>query len=115
MQYDQQDLSALFYRLAEELPRHACVTESDRLFRKAAQVIINRRDQTLESHIQENLLNWLDQWENWAYQTYNQVNKNKTEKEFPLGTTEKDLANLLRFSAFWNDKRMQQMKWGETE
>ena len=48
MQYDQQDLSALFYRLAEELPRHACVTESDRLFRKAAQVIINRRDQTLE-------------------------------------------------------------------
>ena len=115
MQYDQQDLSALFYRLAEELPRHACVTESDRLFRKAAQVIINRRDQTLESHIQENLLNWLDQWENWAYQTYNQVNKNKTEKEVPLGTTEKDLANLLRFSAFWNDKRMQQMKWGETE
>jgi CRISPR-associated protein Cmr2 len=115
MQYDQQDLSALFYRLAEELPRHACVTESDRLFRKAAQVIINRRDQTLESHIQENLLNWLDQWENWAYQTYNQVNKNKTEKEVPLGTTEKDLANLLRFSAFWNNKRMQQMKWGETE
>ncbi|NCR54315.1 MAG: type III-B CRISPR-associated protein Cas10/Cmr2 [Microcystis aeruginosa L211-07] len=115
MQYDQQDLSALFYRLAEELPRHACVTESDRLLRKAAQVIINRRDQTLESHIQENLLNWLDRWENWAYQTYNQVNKNKTEKEVPLGTTEKDLANLLRFSAFWNDKRMQQMKWGETE
>ena len=115
MQYDQHDLSALFYRLAEELPRHACVTESDRLLRKAAQVIINRRDQTLESHIQENLLNWLDQWENWAYQTYNQVNKNKTEKEVPLGTTEKDLANLLRFSAFWNDKRMQQMKWGETE
>lgn len=115
MQYDQQDLSALFYRLAEELPRHACVTESDRLLRKAAQVIINRRDQTLESHIQENLLNWLDQWENWAYRTYNQVNKNKTEKEVPLGTTEKDLANLLRFSAFWNDKRMQQMKWGETE
>lgn len=115
MQYDQQDLSALFYRLAEELPRHACVTESDRLLRKAAQVIINRRDQTLESHIQENLLDWLDQWENWAYRTYNQVNKNKTEKEVPLGTTEKDLANLLRFSAFWNDKRMQQMKWGETE
>ncbi|MBE9074836.1 type III-B CRISPR-associated protein Cas10/Cmr2, partial [Microcystis sp. LEGE 08355] len=115
MQYDQQDLSALFYRLAEELPRHACVTESDRLLRKAAQVIINRRDQTLESHIQENLLNWLDQWKNWAYRTYNQVNKNKTEKEVPLGTTEKDLANLLRFSAFWNDKRMQQMKWGETE
>jgi CRISPR-associated protein Cmr2 len=115
MQYDQQDLSALFYRLAEELPRHACVTESDRLLRKAAQVIINRRDQTLESHIQENLLNWLDEWENWAYRTYNQVNKNKTEKEVPLGTTEKDLANLLRFSAFWNDKRMQQMKWGETE
>lgn len=115
MRYDQQDLSALFYRLAEELPRHACVTESDRLLRKAAQVIINRRDQTLESHIQENLLDWLDQWENWAYRTYNQVNKNKTEKEVPLGTTEKDLANLLRFSAFWNDKRMQQMKWGETE
>ena len=67
-------------RLAEELPRHVCVTESDRLLRKAAQVIINRRDQTLESHIQENLLNWLDQWENWAYRTYNQVNKNKTEK-----------------------------------
>ncbi|CCI19487.1 hypothetical protein MICAF_5090006 [Microcystis aeruginosa PCC 9807] len=61
------------------------------------------------------MLNWLDRWENWAYQTYNQVNKNKTEKEVPLGTTEKDLANLLRFSAFWNDKRMQQMKWGETE
>ncbi|MFM7559054.1 hypothetical protein, partial [Cylindrospermopsis raciborskii] len=91
------------------------ITESNHLFRKAAQVIINRPNQTLDSRIQENLLNWLDQWENWAYQTYNQVNQNKTEKQPPLGTTEKDLANLLRFSAFWNEKMMEQVKWGETQ
>lgn len=53
--------------------------------------------------------------ENWAYQTYNQVNQNKTEKQPPLGTTEKDLANLLRFSAFWNEKMMEPVKWGETQ
>ncbi|QNP29596.1 type III-B CRISPR-associated protein Cas10/Cmr2 [Cylindrospermopsis curvispora GIHE-G1] len=115
MQDYEEDLSTLFYRLAEELPLHACITESNHLFRKAAQVIINRPDQTLDSRIQENLLNWLDQWENWAYQTYNQVNQNKTEKQPPLGTTEKDLANLLRFSAFWNEKMMEQVKWGETQ
>jgi CRISPR-associated protein Cmr2 len=105
MQHYQQDLSSLFYRLAEELPRHTCITESDRLIRKAAEVIISRREQELNSQVREDLLNWLDRWEDWAYQTQSKMG------EQALGTTEKDLANLLRFSAFWKDKMMQQEKW----
>jgi CRISPR-associated protein Cmr2 len=104
MQHYRQDLSPLLYRLAEELPRHACITESDRLIRKATQVIIDRRDQKLDSQIQKDLLAWLDLWEDWAYQTQSKMG------EKALGTQEKDLANLLRFSA-WNDKMMQQMQW----
>ncbi len=41
---EQIDLSPLLHRLAEELPRHACITPEDKLIVKAAQVIIDKRD-----------------------------------------------------------------------
>jgi CRISPR-associated protein Cmr2 len=106
VQHYQQDLSPLLYRLSEEMTRHACLTKSDRLLRKAAEVIINRREQTLDSEVRECLLNWLDKWEDWAFQTQAQVGATA------LGTQMQDLANLLRFSAFWIDKMMIQAQWG---
>ena len=96
----------MLYRLAEELPRHACVTESDRLFNQAAQVVLRRREQSLSPSIQQALLDWLDKWEDWA------IDAQKASKN-ALGTQEQDLAMLLRFSAFWIDKMVQQSAWAD--
>jgi CRISPR-associated protein Cmr2 len=96
----QEDLSPLLYRLAEELPRRAVVTENDQLFSKAAKVIMASRDKELPVFPQ--LQKWLDQWEDWA-----KVNPNA------LGTQPEDLGKLLRFTAFWVDKRVERHKWKE--
>jgi hypothetical protein len=70
---DSENLDALLHRLAEELPRRASFTENDRLFYLAAQVIISRRDRKLSDTIKNNLLAWLDEWENWAKETRKEV------------------------------------------
>ncbi|NEO98726.1 MAG: type III-B CRISPR-associated protein Cas10/Cmr2 [Symploca sp. SIO2E9] len=106
-QYQKNDLSPLLYRLAEELPKHACVTESDRLLSKATAVILNRREQNLSEQFQNALLEWLNQWEYWAFHA------RQAAEENALGTQEKDLAMLLKFSAFWVDKMVQRQKWVE--
>ncbi|HBB34731.1 MAG TPA: type III-B CRISPR-associated protein Cas10/Cmr2 [Cyanobacteria bacterium UBA8803] len=106
-EYQQTDLSPLLYRLAEELPRRACLTEYDRLFSKAAEVILNRREQTLSQDSQNALYHWLNEWEHWAF--YAQEAAGKTT----LGTQPQDLAMLLRFSAFWVDKMIQRSQWVE--
>ncbi|GAB1542238.1 hypothetical protein NUACC21_49120 [Scytonema sp. NUACC21] len=103
--YEQQDISPLLYRLAEELPRHACVTPNYHLFKKAAKVVLNSRDQKLKNL--QPLLDWLEAWESWAWNTKQLAGDNAK------GTQEQDLANLLRFSAFWVDKRIQRHKWKE--
>ena len=105
--YQKTDLSPVLYRLAEELPLHACITESDRLFSQAAQIILQRREQRLSPEIETALLTWLDQWEEWAR------NAQKQAVEASLGTQTADLAMLLRFSAFWVDKMMQQAAWAK--
>ncbi|NET88962.1 MAG: type III-B CRISPR-associated protein Cas10/Cmr2 [Kamptonema sp. SIO1D9] len=103
--YSQVDFSPLLYRLAEELPRHAAITESDCLLSRATEVILSRREQTLSDTTKEALLDWVNCWEAWAYQTQHKLGKDA------LGTQEKDLAYLLRFSAFWVDKMMQFHEW----
>ncbi|MBC6477808.1 MAG: type III-B CRISPR-associated protein Cas10/Cmr2 [Hormoscilla sp. GM7CHS1pb] len=96
------DLSPLLYRLAEELPRHGDVTENLFLFRQAAMVILDRSEtgQNLDPATREALLIWLEEWDRWAWG--NREN---------LGCNAEDLGKLLRFSAFWTDKMVQQHKW----
>ncbi len=103
--YQDIDLSPLLYRLAEDLPKHACVTECDRLLSQAAEVILNRREETLSDQVKNALLNWINQWEQWAFHA------RKAAGESALGTQEKDLAMLLKFSAFWVDKMVQRQEW----
>jgi CRISPR-associated protein Cmr2 len=111
-QYQQLDLSPALYRLAEELPRRACVTENDQLFSKAAQVILKRRDESknLGVEIYDPILNWLNAWEDWVKSL-----KLSQNAEEPLGTQPEDVGRLLRFSAFWVDKMVQQQQWGKEE
>jgi CRISPR-associated protein Cmr2 len=117
-----EELSPLLYRLAEELPQRACVTESSQLFEKAARVIINRRDEskTLDEDVEEFLIKWLNDWEGWVKSLKPELVTwekwlNSEEAQKSLGTQPQDLGKLLRFSAFWVDKMVQQAKWGTGE
>lgn len=101
------NLSPLLYRLAEELPRRACVTKGDHLFSKAAEVIMNRRDETKQLDNFEAIRHWLNDWEDWAYQ----AQQHTDSQDSPLGTEPDDLGRLLRFTAFWVDKRVQRWNW----
>lgn len=97
-------LSPLLYRLSEELPRRATVGAG--LLAKAAQVMVNRRedaDALLE--ISTALVDWIGQWEDWAIA----AKSHTTQSD--LGTKSSDLGKLLRFSAFWIDKRVERLAW----
>lgn len=98
------DLGPVLHRLAEELPQRCVVSEHNRLFQLAATTILARRDRSEElKPIQDPLVKWIDDWEAW-------VLKHK-DKSDALGTTPTDLGNLLRFSAFWVDKKKQRNDW----
>lgn len=101
LQPASEELSPLLYRLAEELPRRATVTPNAQLFAKAAAVIINRRDESKKLSNFAQIEAWLNAWEDWA----------KTVPADALGTQPEDLGKLLRFSAFWVDKMVQQSQW----
>ncbi len=100
-----QALSGLLYRLAEELPKRCPVTANHHLFREAAQVILNRREESLAAEQQATLLDWLDQWEDWAYRT------NPEQNPTVIGTTPDDLGKFLRFSAFWVTRLEERNQW----
>ena len=104
---DYEDkLSPLLYRLSEELPKRAEV--SDCLFSGAAQVMVNRRENAKDlSAVSKSLVDWIEQWENWA------IAAKANPKQSNLGTEPTDLGNLLRFSAFWIDKRVERLRWAE--
>ncbi|HIK13508.1 MAG TPA: type III-B CRISPR-associated protein Cas10/Cmr2 [Oscillatoriaceae cyanobacterium M33_DOE_052] len=104
-----EGLSPVFYRLAEELPKHAFVTPCNRLFSKAAKVILMRRDNPLPENQQLAIMAWLDEWEDWA------KNAGQKSDEKPIGTSEQDLSRLLRFTAFWLDKMALLNDWIEEE
>ncbi|MBW4631947.1 MAG: type III-B CRISPR-associated protein Cas10/Cmr2 [Iphinoe sp. HA4291-MV1] len=97
------DLSPLLYRLAEELPQRACVTPTSRLFSQAAKVIMTRRDSNKQLDVFPQVAAWLDAWEDW-------VNKYQDDSD-ALGTQPEDLGKLLRFTAFWLDKRVERYNW----
>ncbi|MBL1208377.1 Cas10/Cmr2 second palm domain-containing protein [Geminocystis sp. GBBB08] len=120
--YADIDLSPLLYRLAEELPLHSCVTPDSRLIRKATEVIINKREEKIPDEVKQSFFNWLDEWEKWAYDPVKYSSKSKecnnsttsktnNSKKDHLGTDINDLANILRFSAFWLDKMQQHQQW----
>jgi len=100
--FDQNspDLSPVLHRLAEELPRHAEITATHFLCSLVAKVILSNRDQQLAPEIQEALLEWLKEWETWAWAA-----------QGTPGTTPEDLGALLRFSAFWVARRRQELSW----
>lgn len=107
-------LSPVLYRLAEQLPLHSCLTETYHLISKAARVIINSRDDVLPQPTQDDLVSWLNAWEEWAYVVDAQWQKElnyKPNQPQPIGCSLQDLAKLLRFTAFWLDKMAQQNAW----
>ncbi|MGB3694504.1 MAG: type III-B CRISPR-associated protein Cas10/Cmr2 [Spirulinaceae cyanobacterium] len=104
------ELTPLLYRLAEELPQHAVITKNLELVKKAAQVIINKREESKQVEGIEQLPNWLNEWEKWAYQAAEQ-HRLAGDKGKALGTQLTDLKNLLRFTAFWLDKMAEREKW----
>ncbi|NET45363.1 type III-B CRISPR-associated protein Cas10/Cmr2 [Okeania sp. SIO2B3] len=98
--------SPLLYRLAEELPQRCLVTENLRLFREAASVIINRREDSkkLDAGSEKKLLAWLDNWEEWAFSA-------SEHDESALGTKPEDLGRLLKFTGYWIDRMCEREKW----
>ncbi|GAB4290305.1 MAG: hypothetical protein Fur0025_25060 [Oscillatoriaceae cyanobacterium] len=104
-----ENLSPVFYRLAEELPKHAFVTPCNRLFSKAAKVILMRRDNPLPDAQQLAIMKWLDEWEDWA------KNAGQQADEKQIGTSVQDLSHLLRFTAFWLDKMALLNHWIKEE
>lgn len=186
---DYQDkLAPLLYRLAEELPRRASITENDYLFSKAARVIMDNRDSDKQLVNEfKRIEQWLMSWEDWmkevtekstrdaikqwcidTIEESNQVDKNRAEEILevvkkdeqveeelnriknsykveqnqirieelekvkkpnfywikqaeiigiepvkPAGTKPEDLGKILRFTAFWIDKRVERWNWSQ--
>lgn len=102
--FQDHDLSPVFNRLAEELPKHAAVTERDHLCCQAAKAILLRREDQLSEDVQTAILTWLSKWESWAWAA-------RQADEQAIGTTLDDLAALLRFTAFWVSRRRQELSW----
>ena len=131
-------LAPVFYRLAEELPRRALLTNgSTSLFAEAAEVIMNRREnhEALTQNL-EAIKRWLTGWEDWAVKilrtqfggslahegkepwedTYLSILRgDPTAQTLPLGTHPDDLGQLLRFTAFWIDRRVERWNWIQQE
>jgi CRISPR-associated protein Cmr2 len=104
-----EDLAPVLYRLSEELPKRALIDETLRLIPKAAEVILNRREAKDKLVAEfDHLQDWLTAWEDWA------IDKQK-KYETPMGTELEDLGNLLRFTAFWVDKRVERHNWCQQE
>ncbi|NEQ98033.1 MAG: type III-B CRISPR-associated protein Cas10/Cmr2 [Cyanothece sp. SIO2G6] len=106
----QADLSPVLNRLAEELPNHVMVTENDQLCRVATVAIVNRRDEKLDEETKTALLDWVEEWERWAWNAQQTANKQDTSA---LGASINDLANLLKFTAFWVTRRRLELSWTE--
>jgi CRISPR-associated protein Cmr2 len=105
----QDNLAPLLYRLSEELPQRACLTPEHQLFSKGAKVIMTSREASKKPEIEgidifKDIEKWIEEWETWAL-------KAQLENEEAKGIEPEDLGNLLRFTAFWVDKRVERLKW----
>ncbi|MEM7553514.1 MAG: type III-B CRISPR-associated protein Cas10/Cmr2 [Cyanobacteria bacterium P01_A01_bin.84] len=127
----QEKLTPLLYRLAEELPRRASITEHHYLFSKAARVIMDNRDENKQfDKVFEKIEQWLISWEDWVKEVIekwakdnleNSVNlsfeqkiqKIQNSKYKPVGIEPEDLGKILRFTAFWIDKRVERFNWSQ--
>ena len=105
--YSNFDLSPVFNRLAEDLPKHAAVTEHHQLCKQAAEAILLRREDQLPEEVTDLILNWLSLWEQWAWAAKQTANPSEKAK----GTEMTDLAALLKFTAFWISRRRQELEW----
>jgi CRISPR-associated protein Cmr2 len=124
----QTDFSPSLHRLCEELPRHTEITADLNLIAKAAKVILERRDRSEETHFSDasaKLVDWLNNWEKWAWEKQPLSSKRGSNKPSeseledlleppPLGTELKDLVAILRFSAFWLDRSAQRKAWAKS-
>jgi len=77
----------------EELPRRTAITKGHQLFSKAAQVIMNRRDESKKLEVFPKIGNWFNKW-------VLSCKKNTAT----LMTKPENLGNVLCFSTFWTDK-----------
>jgi len=78
------------------------LTQGNELLSQAVKVIMGRRDESKKTNNFVEIQSWLNKWGEWAFE--------KSQNQTSLGTNIEDLANLLRFSAFWNDKIVQRQK-----
>lgn len=105
-----EELSPLLYRLAEELPKRASLTDYY-LFAEAAKVIAKNRDESRQTpnfdQFCTDLDRWLRDWEDWARAAVDHA----PPGIHPTGTRPEDLGYLLRFSAFWVSKNAQRRAW----
>ena len=105
-----EELSPLLYRLAEELPKRASLTDYY-LFAEAAKVIAKNRDEGRQTpnfdQFCSDLDRWLRDWEDWARAAV----ADASHGIHPTGTRPEDLGYLLRFSAFWVSKNAQRRAW----
>ena len=123
-----ENLAPLLYRLAEELPRRASITKDYKLFSKVAKVIMDSRDSNKKLEEFNKIENWLDEWESWVKKVITKWAEDNLEnwkelsfedwfkelqesKSKPVGIELEDLAKILRFTAFWVDKRVERQKW----
>lgn len=108
------DLSPVLNRLAEDLPKHAVVTETHQMCCQAAKAILLRREDRQIENAENAILSWISQWEAWAWaarQTAKTQRDALGRPEKALGTSLDDLAALLRFTAFWVSRRRQELNW----
>ncbi|PSN20670.1 type III-B CRISPR-associated protein Cas10/Cmr2 [filamentous cyanobacterium CCP5] len=105
-----EELSPLLYRLSEELPKRASLTDYY-LFAEAAKVIAKNRDESRQTQnfdqFCSTLDQWLRDWEDWARAAVDDA----PPGIHPTGTRPEDLGYLLRFSAFWVSKNAQRQAW----
>ena len=81
LEQPDEKLSPALYRLAEELPKRAEVTENLGLCAKAAKVILNRRDaQAVLQPTFDRLEAWIGEWEQWAWEERKKERKRLEEK-----------------------------------
>ncbi|MGI2906705.1 type III-B CRISPR-associated protein Cas10/Cmr2 [Tolypothrix sp. VBCCA 56010] len=119
IQSPSEELSPLLFRLAEELPLRASVTENHQLFSKVADTIMSRRDESKKLENFAEISNFLNAWEEWVKElkpedlSWEKWNEKLEKKEY-LGTHPDDLGNILRFSAFWASKMVQRQNWRST-
>ena len=105
MRQATHEFCPVLLRLAEILPKHVTVSPQNshhpRMLETATRCILADRDRVIASSLSDALIAWINDWEDWAIATRGYCNiRDGTETE-PLGGQIEDLANLLRFSAFW--------------